>query len=223
MKNIFGFFFICLIFTTFTYVDNFFLKSDIFFLDEISLEGDIGTVSKELEGEVALLKGRLIWDIDTDKLEEILEEDVRVEEATVRKQIPNKVTIRIKGKKPHFYILYSGKIYSLDEEKKVFSYLEEFPMKDYPILSIKDMEEIEELTEILERIKGKQLESLVSQLYVEDENCIKMVLLDGTVIKTKQEVSEEKYSLLERLYLKLKSGGDPLEYIDIRFRDYIVK
>jgi len=223
LKNIFGFFFICLIFTAFTYVDNYFLKSDVFLLDEISLEGDIGIVSKELEGEVALLKGRLIWDVDTDSLEEILEEDVRVEKVTVKKRIPNKVTIKIKGKKPHFYILYRGKIYSLDEGKKVFSYLDEFPIKDYPVLSIKDMGEIEELTEILERIKGKQLEGLVSQLYVEDKNCIKMVLLDGTVIKTKQEIPEEKYSLLERLYLKLKSGGDPLEYIDIRFGDYIVK
>lgn len=223
MKNIFGFFFICLIFTTFTYMDKFFLKSDIFLLDEISLEGDIGIVSKELEGEIALLDGRLIWDVDTRRLEEILEEDVRVEEATVKKQIPNRVTIKVKSKTPQYYILYREKIYSLDEERKIFSYLYEFPIKDYPVLSIKDMDEIEELIEILERLEGKQLEGLVSQLYVEDKNCIKMVLLDGTVIKTKQDIPREKYSLLERLYLKLKSSGDTLEYIDIRFGDYIVK
>ena len=90
-------------------------------------------------------------------------------------------------------------------------------------LSVKTLEEIEELLIILERIKGKQFLDQVSQLYIEDKNCIKIILLDGTIVKTKTNVSEEKYNLLARLYWRLKSDGESLEYIDIRFGDYIVK
>lgn len=204
-------------------MDRTFLKSDIFLVEEVHLEGDVAIVAKELEKEAELLRGELIWDIDTEEIKSILEEDVRVAEAVVEKEIPNKLTIRIRGKRPQYYVLYEGQIYSLDGEKKPFSFLDEFSMKDFPILSVKNMDEIEELIKILERTKGKQLEKLISQLYIEDENCIKIVLLDGTILKTRPDVLEEKYNLAERLYLKLKADGESLEYIDIRFADYIVK
>ena len=223
MKKIFTFFFICLIFIIFSHVDRNFLETEIFYIEEVSLEGDVDIISEELEKGIALLTGNLIWDIDTKKIEEILEEDVRIKKATVKKEIPNKLRIKIESERPKYYILYKNEIYSLDKEYNIFSYLEEFPLKDYPILSIQNMEEIEELIKVLERIKGKQLSYLVSQLYIEDENCIKMILLDGTVIKTRQDVLGEKYDLLERLYLNLKTGETLLEYIDIRFGDYIVK
>ena len=223
MKNIFGFFLLCLIFTSFPYVNKKFLKTDIFTLEEIELKGDVDVMSKELKKVKDLLIGHYIWDVDTLKLEEILEEDIRVEKAVVSKEIPNKLKIEVKSKSPEYYVLYNKKMYSMDEEKKIFSYLEEFSRKDYPILSVKTLVEIEELMIVLERIKGKQFLSFVSQLYVEDENCIKIILLDGTEIKTKTDVPEEKYSLLARLYSRLKKEQKSLEYIDIRFGDYIVK
>lgn len=223
MKNIFGFFLLCLIFTSFPYVNEKFLKTDIFTVEEIYLEGDVGVISKELEKVENLLTGNYIWDVDTLKLEEILEEDIRIEKAMVSKEIPNKLRIEIKSKKPEYYVLYNKKMYSLDEEKKIFSYLEEFSRRDYPILSVKTLEEIEELMIVLERLKGKQFFSFVSQLYVEDKNCIKIILLDGTEVKTKTDIPEEKYNLLARLYSRLKNEEESLEYIDIRFGDYIVK
>lgn len=223
MKNIFGFFLLCLIFTSYPYVNKHFLKTEIFAIEEIDLEGDVDIMSKELEKMVNLLEGEYIWDVDTLKLEEILEDDIRVKKAQVKKEIPNKLKIEIQSKTPKYYVLYKKKMYSLDEERKIFSYLEEFSRRDYPILSVKTLEEIEELLIILERIKGKQFLDQVSQLYIEDKNCIKIILLDGTTVKTQTNVSEEKYNLLARLYSRLKSDGESLEYIDIRFGDYIVK
>ena len=223
MKNIFGFFLLCLMITIYPYVNKHFLKTEIFAIEEIDLEGDVDIMSKELEKMVDLLEGEYIWDVDTLKLEEILEDDIRVKNAQVKKEIPNKLKIEIQSKTPKYYVLYKKKMYSLDEERKIFSYLEEFSRRDYPILSVKTLEEIEELLIILERIKGKQFLDQVSQLYIEDKNCIKIILLDGTIVKTKTNVSEEKYNLLARLYWRLKSDGESLEYIDIRFGDYIVK
>ena len=204
-------------------MDKNFLKTNIFLLEDVSLEGDVEILSKELEKGISVIKGELIWDIDTHKIEALLEEDIRVEKAVVKKQIPNKLTIKIKGKRPQYYILYKEKIYSLDGEKQPFSYLDEFSIRDFPILSIKSVDEIEELSKTLERIKGKHLEKLISQLYIKDENCIEIILLDGTLIKTKSDILEEKYNLAERLYLNLKSEDQALDYIDIRFGDYIVK
>jgi len=223
LKNIFRFFFICLLFTTYIYMDKNFLKTETFFIKNVNLQGDTQLLSKELEVAAEALKGELIWDIDTSEIEAILEEDVRIEKAMVEKKIPNELTIKIKTKRPRNYILYKEQIYLLDGEKRAFSYMDEFPIMDLPILSVKRMDEIEELWEILERLKGKQLEKLISQLYIKDENCIEVILLDGTIIKTKSDVTEEKYNLAERLYLKLKSEDEALEYIDIRFGDYIVR
>ncbi len=223
MKSIFSFFLICLLFIAFTYANKTFLRSDVFRINEISIEGDVSLFSSELKEESDFLKGQYIWDIDTEKITEILKKDVRVEDVKIEKKIPNKVRINIRGKRPAYYILYKNNIYVLDKDKVPFSYFDEFSIRDFPILSIKNIAEIEELTKILERVKGKQLEKIISQLYVEDENCIAIVLLDGTILKTRTNVLEEKYDLAERLYLKLKTDGVSLKYIDIRFADYIVK
>uniref|UniRef100_UPI003FF1317B cell division protein FtsQ/DivIB n=2 Tax=Fusobacteriaceae TaxID=203492 RepID=UPI003FF1317B len=63
---------------------------------------------------------------------------------------------------------------------------------------------------------------LISQLYMKDENCIEIILLDGTIIKTNLDVEDEKYKVLETLYNEL-AKTKKIEYIDIRFNDFIVK
>ena len=66
------------------------------------------------------------------------------------------------------------------------------------------------------------LKNLVSQIYKRDKNCVEIVLTDGTVIKTDFEVEKEKYKIVENLYYELIKTKK-IEYIDLRFNDFIVK
>ena len=68
---------------------------------------------------------------------------------------------------------------------------------------IKDESELEKLLQLGKRLDDSLLKILISQLYMKDENCIEIILLDGTIIKTNLDVEDEKYKVLETLYNEL--------------------
>lgn len=106
--------------------------------------------------------------------------------------------------------------------ERFLSYLEETPVRDLPLLLIKKEEQIPELLKILKKLR-KKIEKLISQIYIYNKWCINFVLFDGTIVKTDNSVEEKKYEVAERLYSELKLNHNDLEYMDIRFSDYIVK
>lgn len=222
MKFIFRLIFIFLFSWLLYLIPSKFLVLDFFKIKEIKIEGNSKILSSELTEMIKIIYNSNIWDIDLKSLEEYLESDMRIEEAKMKILGLGKLEIDIKEKELAYYLQTTTGIYLIDNTGKRFGYLKEKLGKDTYFLVIKKEEELTTLLELSKRLEDTLLRILISQMYIVDENCIEIILLDGTIIKTNLEVEDEKYKVLETLYNEL-AKNKKIEYIDIRFNDFIVK
>lgn len=199
-----------------------FLTLDFFKVKEIKIEGNPKMLSSELTEMTKILYNSNIWSIDLKRLEEYLKKDVRVEDAEIKVLGLGKLEIKIKEKEADYYLQIKNGIFLIDDTGNIFGYLREQLEKDRYFLVIKNFDEVEKLLKLGRRLEETLLKVLISQIYIKDESCIEIILLDGTIIKTNLEVEDEKYKVLETLYNELVKTKK-IEYIDIRFNDFIVK
>lgn len=222
MKFIFRLVFIFLFSWLLYLIPSKFLTLDFFKVKEIKIEGSPKMLSRELTEMIKIIYNSNIWDIDLKGLEEYLEKDMRIERAKIKILGLGKIEIDIKEKELAYYLQTKNRIYLIDTNGKKFGYLKERLEKDIYFIVIKDESELEKLLQLGKRLDDSLLKILISQLYMKDENCIEIILLDGTIIKTNLDVEDEKYKVLETLYNEL-AKTKKIEYIDIRFNDFIVK
>lgn len=222
MKFIFRLVFIFLFSWLLYLIPSKFLTLDFFKVKEIKIEGSPKMLSRELTEMIKIIYNSNIWDIDLKGLEEYLEKDMRIERAKIRILGLGKIEIDIKERELAYYLQTKNRIYLIDTNEKKFGYLKERLEKDTYFIVIKDESELEKLLQLGKRLDDSLLKILISQLYMKDENCIEIILLDGTIIKTNLDVEDEKYKVLETLYNEL-AKTKKIEYIDIRFNDFIVK
>lgn len=222
MKFIFRLVFIFLFSWLLYLIPSKFLTLDFFKVKEIKIEGSPKMLSRELAEMIKIIYNSNIWDIDLKGLEEYLEKDMRIERAKIKILGLGKIEIDIKERELAYYLQTKNRIYLIDTNGKKFGYLKERLEKDTYFIVIKDESELEKLLQLGKRLDDSLLKILISQLYMKDENCIEIILLDGTIIKTNLDVEDEKYKVLETLYNEL-AKTKKIEYIDIRFNDFIVK
>ena len=222
MKFIFRLVFIFLFSWLLFLIPSKFLTLDFFKVKEIKIEGSPKMLSRELTEMIKIIYNSNIWDIDLKGLEEYLEKDMRIERAKIKILGLGKIEIDIKERELAYYLQTKNRIYLIDTNGKKFGYLKERLEKDTYFIVIKDESELEKLLQLGKRLDDSLLKILISQLYMKDENCIEIILLDGTIIKTNLDVEDEKYKVLETLYNEL-AKTKKIEYIDIRFNDFIVK
>lgn len=222
MKFIFRLVFIFLFSWLLYLIPSKFLTLDFFKVKEIKIEGSPKMLSRELTEMIKIIYNSNIWDIDLKGLEEYLEKDMRIERAKIKILGLGKIEIDIKERELAYYLQTKNRIYLIDTNGKKFGYLKEQLEKDIYFIVIKDESELEKLLQLGKRLDDSLLKILISQLYMKDENCIEIILLDGTIIKTNLDVEDEKYKVLETLYNEL-AKTKKIEYIDIRFNDFIVK
>lgn len=199
-----------------------FLTLDFFKIKEIKVESNSKILSSELTEMIKIIYNSNIWTIDLESLEEYLKKDIRIEDVKINVLGLGKLEIDIKEKETAYYLQTKNRVFLIDSNGKIFGYLKEQQEKDTYFLAVKDFEDIDKLLELSKRLDETLLKVLISQIHIKDESCIEIILLDGTIIKTNLEVEDEKYKVLETLYNEL-AKTKKIEYIDIRFNDFIVK
>lgn len=187
---------------------------------------EISPVSSNLGGSLENIKkslmGENIHDIDLNKIKERILSDVRVNNVELYKKDMNELIIEIKERKSVYYIQYKDKIYNTDENGVIFGELDEYPKKSIPILVLKEEKDKEQLIEIISKLNETDFKDEVSQVYLENNKKINILLRNGIEIITGLNVQKSKYLVTFNLYKELKKTKE-IEYIDIRFRDIIVK
>lgn len=202
--------------------DRFFLTKPVFKIEDVRIEG----ASEKLEKSFAPLKEQLIGkninDINLEEIKKRVLEDVRVKNGKVKREALNKILITIEEREPEYYLQYKKNIYILDKEGKIYGYLNDLKTKDFPFIVAKTEEEIEILLGVLDKGEATDFKDIISQIYIKDSSSINIVLSDGAVIKTDKEVTKEKYDIGSYLFFDL-SSRKKIDYIDLRYEDYIVK
>lgn len=219
------FIFRLLIILILTYLVNltniFFLPRKDFKIKNVEVNGISKNLIISVKSALNLLKNKNIILIKEEAIEKNLMKDIRVDEIKIEKQGLNKINITLTEKNPKYYLQYKNEIYLVDKMGNVYSKISESKILNLPLIYIKSKEEIEVLIKIINRIKNIDLINILSQIYIENADCIILVLKDGVKIKTKLDVVTEKYYIAECLFANLFMKK--IEYIDIRFEDYVIK
>ena len=114
---------------------------------------------------------------------------------------------------------------------KIFAYLNEKEVEGVPFIIANNEEEIKEISEFLNEISDLAIFKKISQIYKVNDKEFIIILTDGVKIKTNRakdndEISKEKenkrYLIAEQLYFNM-SKERKIDYIDLRFNDYIIK
>lgn len=203
-------------------VPNNFMQNDIFRIREITIYGKSKKLSRELTNLAKTIYNSNRWQIDLSDIKNYLEKDIRIKEAKIESNSLGKLTISVQEKEPKYYAQIDKNIYLIDSSGEIIGYLKDFEQPNSYFLKVKNKKEIRELMKICNIIDENILKNIVSQIYIKDKNCVEIVLYDKTIIKTNFDVKEEKYKVAENLYYNL-SKKEPIEYIDLRFDDFIIK
>lgn len=199
-----------------------FLTLDYFKIDKVDIVGNPKILLLELTEMGNTIYNSNIWDLDFSKLEKELKKDVRVKNIKFENPQLGELKIIVEEKELAYYAQVKNNICLVDNEGIIFGTFKENARKDIPLIVAEKTDEILELKNLLDLIGDYLLKDLISQIYKIDENCIEMILIDGTIIKTNKNVEKEKYKVLETLYSELIKTKK-VEYIDLRFNDFIVK
>ena len=209
-----------------------FFRLDYFNISQVNITNNSKILQIELTKLNKKLYNKNIIYIDSDEIKKFLEKDVRVESATVEKTSLGEINIDIKEKDLAYYAVIGKNIYLTDKEGKIFAYLNEKEVEDVPFIIASNVDEIKEISEFLNEISDLVIFKKISQIYKVNDKEFIIILTDGVKIKTNRikdsndEINKEKenkrYLVAEQLYFNM-SKERKIDYIDLRFNDYIIK
>ena len=209
-----------------------FFRLNYFNINQINITDNSKMLQNELTELSKKIYNKSTIYVDSNKIKEFIEKDVRVESVTVEKNSLGEITIDVKEKDLVYYAVIGKNIYLVDKEGRIFAYLNEKEVEGVPIIIANNEEEIKEISDFLNEISDLAIFKRISQMYkVKDKEYI-IILADGVKIKTNRikdsndEINKEKenkrYVVAEQLYFNM-SKERKIDYIDLRFNDYIIK
>lgn len=211
------------ILAVFIYLGFLFIGSDFFIIKNIKIEGNYDLLQQDIVSKFEYLKGENIFLINPRLIQREIGSDIRVEDINVTRYFPDTININIEQRKP-IAIVYKNKQYLyVDEKLNIFAYYNEFENNNFPIITLDEENEEAEnkMIEILKEVSKSDFFVKISEIYPSDNN-YNIVLLDGTKILIDENVKTKKYNLAYKVYEK-EIKNKQLEYIDLRFKDIVVK
>ena len=197
-----------------------FFRLDYFNINKVNVTDNSKMLHDELTKLTEKLYNKNSIYIDSNEIKEFIEKDIRVESATVEKKSLGEIDIDVKEKDLAYYAVIGKNIYLNEKE-----------VEGVPFIIANNEEEIKEISEFLNEISDLAIFKKISQIYKVNDKEFIIILTDGVKIKTNRakdndEISKEKenkrYLIAEQLYFNM-SKERKIDYIDLRFNDYIIK
>ena len=209
-----------------------FFRLNYFNINQVNITDNSKMLQNELTKLAEKLYNKRNIYIDSNEIKEFIEKDIRVESAKVEKNSLGEITIDVKEKDLVYYAVIGKNIYLTDKDGKIFAYLNEKEVEGVPFIIANSEEEVKEISEFLNEISDLAIFQKISQIYKVKDKEFVIILTDGVKIKTNRikdsndEINKEKenkrYIIAEQLYFNM-SKERKIDYIDLRFNDYIIK
>ena len=208
-----------------------FFRLDYFNINKVIIQKNAKMLQPELTKLSEKLYNKNIIYLDSNEIKDFIEKDVRVEDVTITKNSLEEISIDVKEKDLSYYAVIGKNIYLVDKDGGIFAYLNEKAVEEVPFIVANSEDEIKEITNFLNELSDLARFKKISQVYkIKDKEFI-IILTDGVKIKTNRiedddEINKEKqnkrYLIAQQLYFNM-SKERKIDYIDLRFNDYIIK
>jgi len=196
-----------------------FKEKEIFNIVKIEVDARNKKLISNLLEDLEKFKGKNILEINEQKIKKLLLKDIRVRDVIITKQMPDILSFKIEEKIPFTYVEYQGNIYIADDKGVLYGYMKESQKYNMPLFRITKEKDIKEFIKLVKKMNSSES---ISQIY-KVKNGIAVTMNTGMKIITELNVNSKKYEIAKKIYELEKDKNCEIEYIDLRFEDYIIK
>ena len=160
--------------------------SPLFNIKEITVEGNELISTEQILSLAGIEKESNTFKLNIGKISDKIKEDLYIEEAEINRELPSKVTIKIKERKPSFLIEYANGYAVIDRKGMILELITE--KKDLPILQ--GLETTNDKFEVGKKLENNDLNKIyiVSKIIDAANNCDIAGLITRIDIENKKEV-----------------------------------
>ncbi len=197
-----------------------------FVVNKVVFSGNAHLSDEELRALAGIKGGESMITLSSAEVYRKISATPWVMSVAVRKELPDKLLVRVKETEPFALLDMKGRLFIVDERGKMLQELRESSMPFLPIISGDPFGNKEVYAESLRLVQAVRETGLM-----EKKNRIEIIArtlneiavnLDGLVVKVGAGDYEEKLSRLAELEEQIKDRQIPVDYIDLRFANRVV-
>lgn len=214
----------------------FFVYVPFFTLSEIKLVGAKYLTEEDIMKIGNIYPGEQLFKLETDVVQSRLAKDLRIEEVTVRRHLPNKLEVTIKERRPLATVLCDYGYLDLDRNGIVIDSYKSLKTMKIPVITgatVRDLyigdavenEQVKQILDFLQRLNEETLNSLSEISIVEADYIVMYSATDRPVqIRIgKLERLDEKARLTEEFLRDLEANPHAIEYVDFNYTTPVIK
>ncbi len=217
------------------FVSQFLMASDLFRVDEVTVQGNQRLSGQQIAVLSDIEKGVNTFELDLDLIGRKIEENPWIQTAQVQRIFPRQVVIQVTERKP-VAIINLGYLYYLDKQGEIFKVLGAADSLDFPVVTGFDYEkaqkhdadyaqDLRQIVELLDDIRQRPQFDLkqVSEVHRDKTGDLTLFTLRGGVrVKLGRGEYKKKIDRLEKIYARLKPKLKILDYIDLNVDEKVI-
>ena len=215
---------------------SFFVYVPFFTLDEIKLVGAKYLTTEDILKVGEIYMGEPLFKLETDQVQSRLSKDLRIEEVSVRRELPHTLEVTIKERRPIATVACNYGYLDLDHDGTVLDSYKSLKAMDIPMIngvSVRDLyigdkvddENIKKILDFLQRLNEETLNRISEVAFVEEDYIVMYTATERAVqIRIgKLERLDEKARLTEDFLRDLETNPHPVEYVDFNYTAPFIK
>lgn len=208
--------------------------SPLFVLQRISVDGMQSLNEQDIWRIADIHQGEPLFRLKTDEIKHRLESDLRIEEATVRRGLPDRLDIHIRERRLIAIIAADYGYADLDREGKIISVHKALANLQIPLITgVKihgkyigdtvDEESVREMLAFLDLLDTSSLNQISEITLLRPDYAVAYTTGAVQIRLGAFERMEEKAKLTEGFLEDLKENPHPIEYVDFTYTSPFIK
>ena len=198
-----------------------FIDTDYFKVQDVFIDGVPKLLKQDIAAQLEQMKGKNSVYINTNKIENFIQNDIRVKNVSITKLFPSKIEVVLEEREPYVYVKKGEETLLADKDLNIYGDILEDPSRNIPVIDYTSDESLNGIKTILSKIKNKDFYAMISEIRQSEKN-YEILLTNNVKIITDTLVTEKKYNDAYKLYEKIKKEK-AITYMDLRFTDIVVK
>ena len=209
----------------------------IFTLQEIKIVGAKYITAEDILKTGSIYIGEPLFQLETDSITNRLSQDVRIEDVTVRRILPNTLEVTVKERKPIATIVCDYGYLDMDKNGKVIDSYKNLRTMQIPMITgatVRDLyigddvdnELVKKILDFLEKIDDEALNKISEVAIISADYIVAYTNTGNRSIQIrigKLERLDEKAHLTEDFLKDLENNPNPIEYIDFNYTAPFIK
>lgn len=193
--------------------------------NDIQIIGNYHLEKEDVISSLKIEKGEPLLKISLREIEDRLEQNAWIKSASIKKQLPGTLLIKIKEAEPMALLSLKKRVYLMDGDGELLERLKGDGVPFLPVIKNinpkkkKDMAEALKLVSIL---SDKNIIASRDSIEIGVESYGLKMKMDGELIKVGYGDYSAKFDRWMALEPEIRKKGLPIKYFDLRFKDSVI-